>query len=70
MEVFRNDNTPIPTLELKHCILPHTLRNYQALTNKKKQWIPCQDRISTVYAFTVNHWMERLYLERLEEKCL
>ena len=70
MEVFRNDNTPIPTLELKHCILPHTLRNYQALTNKKKQWIPCEDRISTVDAFAVNHWMERLYLERLEEKCL
>jgi hypothetical protein len=70
MEVFRNDNTPIPTLELKHCILPHTLRNYQSLINKKKQWIPCEDRISTVDAFTVNHWMERLYLERLEEKCL
>ena len=70
MEVFRNDNTPIPTQELKHCILPHTLRNYQSLINKKKQWIPCEDRISTVDAFTVNHWMERLYLERLEEKCL
>ena len=35
MLVFRNDNTPIPTLELKHCILPHTLRNYQSLINKK-----------------------------------
>ena len=70
IEVFRNDNTPIPTLELKHFILPNTLRNYEALFHKKKKWIPCQDSIATVDAFTVDHWMERLYLERLELKCL
>ena len=70
IEVFRNDNTPIPTLELKHFILPHTLRNYKALIHEKKKWIPCEDSITTVDAFTINHWMERLYLERLEAKYL
>jgi len=70
IEVFRKDNTPIPTLELKHFIYPHTLRNYKALIHEKKKWIPCQDSIATVNAFTIDHWMERLYLERLEAKYL
>jgi len=68
MEIYRKDNTPIPTLELKNYVLPHTYKNYNTLLNQKQYWIPCEPNMKEVEAFTVNHWLERLYLERLEGK--
>jgi hypothetical protein len=54
--------------ELKNYVLPHTYKNYNALLNQKQSWIPCELTIKDVDEFTVNHWIERLYLERLEGK--
>ena len=68
MEIYRKDNTPIPTLELKNYVLPHTVTNYTTLINQKNDWIPCEPIISEVDSFTMSHWIERLYLERLETK--
>lgn len=68
MEIYRKDNTPIPTLELKTYVRPQTYKNYNALLNQKQSWIPCQTTIKDVDGFTVKHWLERLYLERLEGK--
>ena len=68
MDIFRKDNTPIPTLELKNYVFPHTFKNYNTLLNQKQSWIPCELTIKDVDEFTVNHWIERLYLERLEGK--
>ena len=68
MEIYRKDNTPIPTLELKNYVLPHTYKNYTTLLNQKQYWIPCEPNMKEVEEFTVNHWLERLYLERLEGK--
>ena len=68
MEIYRKDNTPIPTLELKNYVLPHTYKNYINLLNQKQYWIPCEPNLKEVDPFTVNHWLERLYLERLEGK--
>lgn len=68
MEIYRKDQTPIPTLELKNYVLPHTYKNYNTLLNQKQSWIPCESAIKEVDAFTVNHWLERLYLDRLEGK--
>ena len=68
MEIYRKDNTPIPTLELKNYVLPHTYKNYTTLLNQKQYWIPCEPNMKEVDGFTVNHWLERLYLERLEGK--
>jgi len=67
-EVFRKDNTPIPTLELKNYVLAHTVTNYTNLINQKNHWIPCESTILEVDSFTMSHWIERLYLERLETK--
>jgi len=67
-EVFRKDNTPIPTLELKKYVLAHTVTNYTNLINQKNHWIPCESTILEVDSFTMSHWIERLYLERLETK--
>jgi len=68
MEIYRKDNTSIPTLELKNYVLPHTYKNYNALLNQKQYWIPCEPNIKDVDSFTISHWLERLYLERLEGK--
>ena len=68
MDIFRKDNTPIPTLELKNYVFPHTFKNYNTLLNQKQSWIPCESNIKEVDGFTVAHWLERLYLERLEVK--
>ena len=68
MEIYRKDNSPIPTLELKNYVLPHTYKNYNNLINQKQYWIPCETNMMEVDEFTVNHWLERLYLERLEVK--
>ena len=68
IDVFREDNSPIPTLELKNYVLPHTFKNYTSLLSQKQSWIPCESSIKDVDAFTINHWLERLYLERLEGK--
>tara|TARA_B100000767_G_scaffold231412_1_gene222839 strand:+ start:21906 stop:23183 length:1278 start_codon:yes stop_codon:yes gene_type:complete len=68
MDVFRKDNSPIPTLELKNYVLPHTFKNYNSLLSQKQSWIPCESSIKEVDKFTINHWIERLYLERLEAK--
>ena len=39
-EVFRKDNTPIPTLELKNYVLAHTVTNYNQFNKSKKSLDP------------------------------
>lgn len=67
VEVHRQNNTPIPTLELKHYLDEHVLENYKNLFRSKK-WINCEDSFSTLDSFTISSWLERLYIERLEAK--
>lgn len=69
-EVFRQDNTAIPTLELKSYIEDKLLSNYKKLKAAKTKWIYCQENISSVDDFLLNNWLERIYLERLERKWL
>ncbi|WP_299890797.1 DUF2851 family protein [uncultured Lacinutrix sp.] len=68
IEIFRKDNTEIPTLELKHYVPEETLRNYQKLFNQSQKWINCENDLHIVDEFTVSNWLERLYFERLERK--
>ncbi len=67
-EVFRKDNSVIPTLELKDYILPLALTNYNTLFNSNTNWINCEKDFSEVDDFTISNWLERLYFERLERK--
>ncbi|PHS64803.1 MAG: hypothetical protein COB12_07760 [Flavobacterium sp.] len=69
-EVYRKDNTVIPTLELKGIVDKNVLENYQKLTSKQQQWIPCENDFATVDNFVFENWLERLYLERLENKSI
>jgi len=69
IDVYRADNSPLPTLELKGYVSPTQLNRYQELfTQQDKRWIPCEHTLSEVPESTWSHWQERLYFERLEEK--
>ncbi|AUC75538.1 DUF2851 family protein [Olleya sp. Bg11-27] len=67
-EVFRKDNTQIPTIVLKDYVSKTALHNYHKLFNSKQTWINCDHTIGAVSPFTVTNWLERLFFERLERK--
>ncbi|AWI25621.1 DUF2851 family protein [Flavobacterium pallidum] len=65
--IFRKDNTEIHTLELHHFISPGLIQNYEALI-RPKSWIYCEKQLASIDSFTLQNWLERLFLERLERK--
>ena len=67
-EVFRADNSVVPTLVLEPFVHLQLLKNYTALKKNEDQWIPCATQFSTVSDFEISNWLERLYVERLEHK--
>lgn len=68
-EIFRSDNTQIPTLELKRFISDDVLNAYMNLFDKKGVgFINCEKDISQLDSFVFQNWLERLYFERLERK--
>ncbi|WP_317130324.1 DUF2851 family protein [Changchengzhania lutea] len=67
-DVFRSNNTTIPTVVLKDYIDESLFQNYLKLFSKKDKWINCENDFNTIDDFTLNHWLERLYFERLERK--
>ena len=66
-EIFRQDNSEIPTLELKHYVDKNLIHSYQKLM-QSKTWINCESSFSDTDDFLLNNWLERLYIERLEQK--
>ena len=67
-EVFRKDNTEIPTIELKKYVSKTALESYQKLFSQANTWINCENDFKSVDDFTIINWLERLYFERLERK--
>ncbi|MFD2915425.1 DUF2851 family protein [Psychroserpens luteus] len=67
-DIFRSDNSTIPTLELKNFIDSALMDNYHKLFSSKKKWINCEQDFPEVDEFTLKNWQERLYFERLERK--
>lgn len=71
--VYENDEEiahtgkPVATAELKTLIDKDLLNKYNQLLYAK-QWIPCANQLNTVSSFTLNNWLERLLIERLERK--
>ena len=70
VEVFMKDNKSIPTLALKNKIDSNLLKNYKGLFANSEKWIPCEKDIGHIDSFLLNNWLERLYIERLEEKSI
>ena len=69
VEIFREDNNAIPTLELKKYVSTATIENYERLMVPKR-WIFCENDIAVVDPFLFKNWQERLFFERLERKLL
>jgi hypothetical protein len=67
-EVYRADNSVIPTLVLKPFVHPQILINYNKLKTNKNKWIACEQQFPKVSDFEISNWLERLYFERLEQK--
>jgi len=67
--VFRKDGTEIPTLSLKEIIPLKLLHTYQELFNSKNyKFINCENEFNNVDEFLKNNWLDRLFVERLEQK--
>ena len=67
-EIYRKDNSVIPTLELKTFINKDVLHNYQKLFANQNKWINCESDFAAIPELTLNNWLERLFFERLERK--
>jgi len=67
-EIFRADNTPIPTLVLKEYVSQTVLNNYKNLFYQTEKWINCEKHISQTDDFILKNWLESLFIERLEKK--
>src|SRR5262249_46545231 len=70
--VLENDaklksKTHIPTLTLAEKINNKFISNYESLIGSRHR-IPCEQEISKVNSFTVDTWLERMMVERLERK--
>ncbi len=66
-QVIRKNGEEIPTLELKEKIKGNVYEKYREL-QFSKDWISCENQISSVSKFTLNNWLDRLMIERLERK--
>ena len=68
MEVFRADQTKIPTLVLRDKVQDSATKNYQDLLKNSLKWINCESDFALFEEFKLKNWLERVYIERLEEK--
>ncbi len=64
-EVRRTNGELIPTLEIK--FNDQLLKNYTSLI-QNETWVACQDDIGKVDSFAIQNWIEKLAIERLENK--
>lgn len=64
-DFFKDKN--IPTLELAAIVSEKLLHSYEQLLGTKK-WIPCQHFIPDMHRLPLNMWLQRLGVERLENK--
>jgi hypothetical protein len=70
MEVFRSDNSSIPTLDISRLVGENALQNYEnlLLSGKEDKWINCEKDFKGFSDFDINNRLEPLYFERLQLK--
>ncbi|MBD0830533.1 DUF2851 family protein [Aestuariibaculum sediminum] len=67
-QIFRKDNSELATLILKDYTDIRTIENYNDLFSNERRWIHCEPFFADMKRFDLQHWLERLYFERLERK--
>lgn len=65
--IFRTSGERIPCLELRNRIPSNLSKIYLRLLNNE-HWIPCQYHFFQVSEITKNLWLDRMLVDRLEEK--
>lgn len=68
IEVYRKNNSIIPSLALSSLVDRNLLDKYQKLLTSREKWINCENNFDSVEDFKLRHWLERVYFERLENK--
>jgi hypothetical protein len=66
-KLFRKSGEEIPTLELKGKFDKQAFKKYLQFKDSKA-WVPCATQLKSVESFTLNTWLDRLLVERLERK--
>ncbi len=68
-EIYRKDSSLVPVLELKHLVTSTALQQYEHLMiGVSGKWINCENDFAQMDDFTLENWLERIYVERLEVK--
>jgi hypothetical protein len=68
VEVYRTQQEPLTCLELKHVVKKQTLDNYKSLIGIPSKAINCEKHFKDFDDFVIQNWLERLFIERLEDK--
>lgn len=68
IEVYRKNNSIIPSLALSGLVDKALLYKYRNLVTTRDKWINCEKNFPYVEEFKLRHWLERVYFERLENK--
>lgn len=68
-ELKRKNGERIPAFELKERIPKNVYQKYLSFRSSR-DWIPCGKQIRDIDSFTLNHWLDRLLVERLERKSI
>lgn len=65
--IFRKNGERIPCLQIAKRIPSNIQKTYQKIVHSQN-WIPCQNQLHSVPNLTINLYLDRLLIERLEEK--
>ena len=68
MDIYRTDQSVIPTLILKDYALSSAEKNYHQLMQNQLKWINCEADFNSFSELKLKSWLERVFVERLEEK--
>lgn len=68
VEIYRKDNSILPSLELKEITHLQAKKSYENLLYQPKQFINCEYAFSDFDKFQILSWLERVFIERLETK--
>lgn len=68
VDIFRKDGSRVATLELMGKVDRQILDSYENLFGLKHSRINCEEEFARFSDFQIQHWLERLYIERLEHK--
>lgn len=68
VDIFRKDNSVVPTLILKDKVEEAVLQAYNNLLFREHLKLNCENDFKSFSNFQVEHWLERLYFERLESR--